>query len=67
MISFLANAVAYAVGGVVGTLLCMRFLSDVDQIDWHRAVFVGVLTGLSGTVASEISQRKKLKQKASHP
>jgi hypothetical protein len=67
MISFLANSVACTLGGVVGTLLYMRFLGDADQIDWHRAVFVGVFTGLASAVALTISRRKKVKQKASHP
>lgn len=41
-----------ALSAAVGTLLYTRFLSDAHQLDWGRAMFVGLFCGLGSAIFS---------------
>ena len=49
---------AAAMGGAIGTLLYTYFQNSAHELDWGRALFVGVFSGLCNAVF----YRRKLKQ-----
>jgi hypothetical protein len=51
-------AVGLGLGTAIGTLLYTGFLSDAQQFDWGRALFVGLISGLMGAVVSLASRKK---------
>ena len=52
--------IVLAVGAAVGTLLYTRFLSDAHQLEWGRAVFVGLFSALGNLIFSATrSQRSR--------
>lgn len=54
--------VGTAFGSAVGTLLYTRFLNDAHQLDWSRAVFVGLFVGLGSVILSMVRPRKNREQ-----
>ena len=51
--------IALALGAAFGTLLYTRFLSDVHELDWARAAFVGLFSALCSIIFSATGFRKK--------
>lgn len=47
-------------GAAVGTLLFTGFLSDAQQFDRGRALFVGLFGALAEAVVSLVTRKKKL-------
>jgi hypothetical protein len=50
--------VVSAFGAAVGTLLYTRFLSDAHQLDWGRAVFVGLFVAVGNIIFSATLSKK---------
>jgi hypothetical protein len=59
---FMKRVVGFALGMAIGTLIYTRFLSEAHQLDWGRAVFVGVFAGLGRAIYSLAWRRKNRKQ-----
>jgi hypothetical protein len=49
---FMNRFVVPTLSAAVGTLLYTRFLSDAHQLDWGRAIFVGLFSGLGSAIFS---------------
>jgi|GEM_PF-5346212 len=43
----------------IGTLLYTRFLSEAQQFEWGRALFVGLLLAIVAAVFSAVLAKKK--------
>ena len=50
--------VGLGLGMAVGTLLYTGFLSDAQQFDWGRSLFVGLFSGLASAALSLITRKK---------
>lgn len=54
MKQFLVSALSAA----VGTLLYSRFISDAHQLDWARALFVGLFAAVGSIIFSVTASKK---------
>lgn len=45
MKNFLIRALTGCIGVIAGTVIYQRVLSSTHEIDWERALFVGIISG----------------------